>query len=115
MIPYDGRVVSNIIFQSLQNKSLTIYGEGSQTRSFCYVDELINGLIKLMNSKVNSPVNIGNPKEFTILELAKQVKNKINPELELIFKELPKDDPLQGKPNIQKAKKRIGMDSKNRT
>ena len=115
MIPYDGRVVSNIIFQSLQNKSLTIYGEGSQTRSFCYVDELINGLIKLMNSKVNSPVNIGNPKDFTILELAKQVKNKINPELELIFKELPKDDPLQRKPNIQKAKKRIGMDSKNRT
>ena len=105
---YDGRVVSNFIFQALHNKSLTIYGEGSQTRSFCYVDDLIDGLLKLMESDVNTPVNIGNPKDFTILELAQKIKNKINPELELIFKELPKDDPIQRKPDIQKAKKELG-------
>ena len=86
MSPHDGRVVSNFIFQALQNKSLTVYGKGSQTRSFCYVDDLIDGLIKLMESEVNSPVNIGNPNEFTILELANQIKNKINPELQLLLK-----------------------------
>ena len=112
MNPNDGRVVSNFIFQALQNKSLTVYGEGSQTRSFCYVDDLIDGLIKLMESEVNSPVNIGNPKEFSILELANQIKNKINPKLELIFKELPEDDPIQRKPDIQKAITKLGWNPK---
>ena len=112
MNPNDGRVVSNFIFQALQNKSLTVYGAGSQTRSFCYVDDLIDGLIKLMESEVNSPVNIGNPKEFSILELANQIKNKINPELELIFKELPEDDPIQRKPDIQKAQTKLRWNPK---
>jgi len=112
MSPHDGRVVSNFIFQALQNKSLTVYGKGYQTRSFCYVDDLIDGLIKLMQSEVNSPVNIGNPNEFTILELANQIKNKINPELELIFEELPEDDPIQRKPDIQQAKKKLGWNPK---
>ena len=96
----------------MQNKSLTVYGEGSQTRSFCYVDDLIDGLLKLMESEINSPVNIGNPNDFTILELAKHIKNKINPELELIFKELPQDDPIQRKPDIQKAERELGWTPK---
>ncbi len=112
MSPHDGRVVSNFIFQALQNKALTVYGKGSQTRSFCYVDDLIDGLIKLMESEVNSPVNIGNPNEFTILELANQIKNKINPKLDLIFKDLPEDDPIQRKPDIQKAQTKIGWNPK---
>ncbi len=99
----DGRVVSNFIVQALQGKSLTIYGDGSQTRSFCFVDDLINGMIKLMDSDVHTPINIGNPHEFTILELAEKIKKLINPNLDLVFKPLPEDDPLQRKPDINKA------------
>ena len=99
----DGRVVSNFIFQALQDKPLTIYGEGNQTRSFCFVDDLIKGMIKLMNSDISTPVNIGNPHEFTILELAEKIKKLINPNLNFVYKSLPEDDPLQRKPDISKA------------
>jgi UDP-glucuronate decarboxylase len=108
----DGRVVSNFIFQALQGNPLTIYGNGSQTRSFCYVDDLIEGMISLMNSDLNTPVNIGNPEEFTILELANKIKKIINPDLNLIFKSLPEDDPLQRKPDITKAKAHLGWQPK---
>ena len=104
MRPDDGRVISNFIVQALKGKSLTIYGDGSQTRSFCFVDDLIDGMMKLMNSDIQSPVNIGNPEEFTILELATKIKKLINPDLKFVFKPLPQDDPLQRKPNIEKAK-----------
>ena len=108
MKPNDGRVVSNFICQALQNKPLTIYGKGTQTRSFCYVEDLIEGMNNLMQSKVTSPVNIGNPEELTILELAQKIRNKINPNLEIIFKPLPQDDPLRRQPDITKAKNKIG-------
>ena len=99
----DGRVVSNFIFQALQGKPLTIYGDGNQTRSFCFVDDLIKGMIKLMDSEIYTPLNIGNPHEFTIIELAEKIKKLINPNLKLIYKSLPEDDPLQRKPDISKA------------
>ena len=110
MQPNDGRVVSNFICQALQNKPITIYGEGKQTRSFCYVEDLIEGMNNLMESKVSSPVNIGNPEELTILDLAKKIRNKINPNLEIIFKPLPQDDPLKRQPDITKAKSQIGWE-----
>jgi len=100
----DGRVVSNFIVQALKNEKLTIYGDGSQTRSFCYVDDLINGMNLLMESGFDKPINIGNPKEFTIKELAFFIKDLIKPDLEIIYKELPKDDPKQRKPSIKLAK-----------
>ena len=103
----DGRVVSNFIFQALQGKPLTIYGDGSQTRSFCYVDDLIEGMISLMNSNISTPVNIGNPEEFRIIELANIIKNIINPNLELIYKPLPEDDPSNRRPDISKARKHL--------
>ena len=103
----DGRVVSNFIVQALQGNPLTIYGDGNQTRSFCFVDDLITGMIKLMDSEIYTPVNIGNPKEFTIIELAEKIKQMINPNLNLIFKPLPEDDPLQRKPDINKAMKKL--------
>jgi len=105
MRPNDGRVISNFIWQALKDEPLTIYGNGDQTRSFCYVDDLISGMIKLMNSRVNTPVNIGNPNQLTILELAEIIRKKINPNLDLFYKPLPQDDPLQRQPDIQKAKK----------
>ena len=108
----DGRVVSNFIVQALQNKNLTIYGDGSQTRSFCYVDDLIDGMIKLMNGSHNGPINIGNPNEFTIKELAEIVIEKINPNLEISYLPLPQDDPLQRKPDIKLAKKALSWEPK---
>ena len=110
MLPQDGRVVSNFIVQALENKPITIYGEGSQTRSFCYVDDLIDGLIKLMNSNNSGPVNIGNPTEFTILELANLIRLKVNPKLDLIHKPLPEDDPIQRQPLIEIANKKLSWD-----
>lgn len=104
MHPKDGRVVSNLICQGLKNEPLTIYGSGNQTRSFCYVDDLVEGLFKLMFSNFEGPVNLGNPQEFTILELATHIKNKLNKPLKIIFKELPIDDPRQRKPSIEIAK-----------
>jgi UDP-glucuronate decarboxylase len=110
MHPYDGRVVSNFIVQALQNQDITIYGDGSQTRSFQYVDDLISGMIKMMNNENGfvGPVNIGNPIEFTIKELAEKVIAMI-PESssKIIFKDLPQDDPKQRKPDISLAKKEL--------
>jgi UDP-glucuronate decarboxylase len=102
----DGRVVSNFIIQALKNENITIYGNGKQTRSFCYVDDLIDGLIKMINSSNNitGPINLGNPNEFTISELAFKVKELTNSKSEIIFKSLPEDDPKQRKPDITLAK-----------
>ena len=105
MLPNDGRVVSNFIVQALQGKDLTVYGNGEQTRSFCYVDDLIKGMMMFMESDFLGPVNIGNPDEFTIKELAEIIIQKINPNLNIIFKPLPEDDPLQRKPDISLANK----------
>ena len=101
----DGRVVSNFICQALQNKPITIYGQGDQTRSFCYVDDLVNGLILLMNSEKNctGPINLGNPSEFTIKTLAEMVITLTNSKSKFVFKDLPKDDPTRRKPDIQMA------------
>ena len=112
MLPNDGRVVSNFIVQALQNKSLTVYGDGSQTRSFCYVDDLIDGMVKLMNGNHQGPINIGNPNEFSIKELAEKIIEKINPKLEITYKPLPQDDPLQRKPDISLAEKELGWKPK---
>ena len=102
----DGRVVSNFIIQALKNKDITIYGNGKQTRSFCYVDDLVSGLIKMINSSNNitGPINLGNPNEFTISELAYKIKELTNSKSEIIFKSLPEDDPKQRKPDITLAK-----------
>ena len=106
MHPNDGRVVSNFIVQALQNKDITIYGDGKQTRSFCYVDDLIKGMKLMMNSseEIIGPINIGNPTEFTILELAEKVIELTNSKSKLLFMPSPIDDPMQRKPNIEKAK-----------
>jgi UDP-glucuronate decarboxylase len=104
MLENDGRVVSNFVVQALRGEPLTVYGEGSQTRSFCYVSDLVEGLIRLMNNDYIGPVNLGNPGEYTILELAQIIQNMINPDAELIFKPLPQDDPKQRQPDITRAK-----------
>jgi UDP-glucuronate decarboxylase len=108
MLPDDGRVVSNFIVQALRGEPLTIYGEGSQTRSFCYVDDLVDGLIRMMNSDHMGPVNLGNPDEFSIRQLAEMVRDKINPDLQLIHRPLPADDPLQRQPVIALARQELG-------
>ncbi|MDY7012405.1 MAG: UDP-glucuronic acid decarboxylase family protein [Cyanobacteriota bacterium] len=110
MLENDGRVVSNFIVQALQGKPLTVYGDGSQTRSFCYVSDLIEGFIRLMESDSIGPVNIGNPAEYTILELAQTIQNMVNPEAELVYKPLPQDDPKQRQPDITRAKTWLGWE-----
>lgn len=107
MNPDDGRVVSNLIVQALQGNNLTVYGDGLQTRSFCYVDDLIRGFILMMDSNetINGPINLGNPNEFTVLELATKILYLTNSKSEILFKELPADDPQQRKPEISQAKK----------
>ena len=102
----DGRVVSNFIVQALKNEDITIYGEGNQTRSFCYVSDLVQGLIKMMNtsSEIIGPINLGNPLERTILNLAELILSKINTKSKIIFKDLPQDDPIKRKPDITLAK-----------
>ena len=107
MLPDDGRVVSNFILQALQGKSLTIYGNGEQTRSFCFVDDLIRGMTLLMNSSHNGPINFGNPNEITIRKLAELIIKKIDPSLSISFKPLPEDDPLKRKPIIDLANKEL--------
>ena len=96
----DGRVMSNFIVQALNNKPLTIYGDGLQTRSFCYVEDLINGMIKVMDGNIFGPVNLGNHEEISILDLAKKIKIEINGEMDCIFKDLPFDDPTRRQPSI---------------
>jgi UDP-glucuronate decarboxylase len=103
MLENDGRVVSNFIAQSLRSNPLTVYGDGSQTRSFCYVENLVDGLIKSMASNRTGPINLGNPEEYTILELAQKIRDRLNPHQEIVFKPLPQDDPKQRKPDITKA------------
>ncbi|MGM0613454.1 MAG: UDP-glucuronic acid decarboxylase family protein, partial [Bacteroidota bacterium] len=109
MHPHDGRVVSNFIMQALKNENITIYGDGSQSRSFQYVDDLLEGMIRMMNSRdeFHGPVNIGNPYEFTIKELAEQVIELTGSKSKLIFHPLPSDDPLQRQPDISLAKKEL--------
>ena len=114
MDPNDGRVVSNFICQALRGEDLTIYGDGSQTRSFCYVDDLIDIILQVMNSEDEflGPINTGNPGEFTIKELADMVKAKINPNLKITYKPLPSDDPTQRRPDISLAKNKFGWEPK---
>ena len=100
MLLDDGRVVSNFIVQALRGEPLTLHGDGRQTRSFCYVSDLVEGLIRLMNSAHSGPINLGNPAEFTIRQLAELVRMQINPELELVEQPLPEDDPQQRQPAI---------------
>lgn len=109
MNPYDGRVVSNFIVQALKGEDITMYGDGTQSRSFCYVDDLIDGMIQLMNSddSFTGPVNIGNPNEFTMLELAEQVISLTNAKSKIRFEPLPQDDPLQRQPNIDLAYEKL--------
>jgi UDP-glucuronate decarboxylase len=107
MHPGDGRVVSNFIVQSLKGNPITVYGKGQQTRSFCYVDDMIDGFVRLMDSPddFTGPVNLGNPGEFTILELAQQVIKLTNSKSKIVFKALPEDDPVQRQPKITLARK----------
>ncbi len=114
MHPNDGRVVSNFIVQSLKNAPITIYGDGSQTRAFCYVDDLVDGLIRLMESPddVTGPVNLGNPSEFTILELARKVIELTGSNSKIIHEPLPQDDPKQRKPDISLAKRELQWEPK---
>ena len=112
MFENDGRVVSNFIVQALKGIPLTVYGDGSQTRSFCYVADLIEGMMRLMNGEHLGPINIGNPGEYTILQLAETIQEMVNPDAELTFKPLPQDDPLQRQPDITKAKNLLGWEPK---
>jgi len=114
MQPDDGRVISNFIVQALKNKDITIYGDGSQTRSFCYVDDLVEGITKMMNSREDfvGPVNLGNPTEFTILDLAKKIIKLTDSKSNIIYKPLPEDDPKQRQPNIELAKKELEWEPK---
>jgi UDP-glucuronate decarboxylase len=112
MHPADGRVVSNFIVQALKGEPITIYGDGSQTRSFCYVDDLIEGMIRLMETgpDVTGPINIGNPNEFTIRELATKVIDMTGARSELVQQPLPADDPKQRRPDISVAKEVLGWE-----
>ena len=112
MLTDDGRVISNFIVQALTKKPLTIYGDGSQTRSFCFVDDMVDGLISLMNSSTSGPINLGNPEEFSILEIGKLISLKLNIDRDFIFEKLPQDDPLQRKPLIDLAKKELNWEPK---
>jgi dTDP-glucose 4,6-dehydratase len=106
----DGRVVTNFINQALHNEPLTIYGDGKQTRSFQYVDDLINGILRLMEVEYNTPINLGNPEEYNILELVQLIKDLTKSKSEIIFKSLPEDDPKQRKPDITLAKTLLSWD-----
>ncbi|WP_141266838.1 UDP-glucuronic acid decarboxylase family protein [Thermodesulfovibrio sp. Kuro-1] len=110
----DGRVVSNFIVQALKGEDITVYGDGSQTRSFCYIEDLIDGIIKLMNSddSITGPLNLGNPDEWTILELAEKVLKLTKSKSKIVFKPLPEDDPKQRRPDIEKAKKILNWQPK---
>ncbi|MFH1663499.1 MAG: UDP-glucuronic acid decarboxylase family protein [archaeon] len=112
MKPDDGRVVPNFIVQALNNKPLTVYGNGKQTRSFCFVSDMVEGLIKMMESDFSGPVNLGNPEEFTILEFAEKIKKLSNKDLEIEFLPALKDDPKQRKPDISLAVEKLGWKPK---
>lgn len=108
MLENDGRVVSNFIAQALKGKSITVYGQGSQTRSFCYCSDQVDGLVKLMAGNHIGPINIGNPNEYTILQLAETIQKLVNPDVEIVFKPLPSDDPRKRRPDISRAKNLLG-------
>ncbi len=112
MSPEDGRVVSNFIVQALKDEDITIYGDGSQTRSFCYVDDLVDGLVRLMNNSdaTQSPINLGNPNEISVLELARKIISVTSSKSKIVQLSLPQDDPKQRKPDINKAKKVLGWE-----
>jgi UDP-glucuronate decarboxylase len=114
MQPNDGRVVSNFILQALRGEDITIYGDGQQTRSFCYVDDLVKGLMAMMDNTENyvGPVNLGNPGEFTMLELAEEILKLSHSTSQIIFKPLPQDDPRQRKPDIALARKLLAWEPK---
>ena len=114
MHPNDGRVVSNFIVQALKGENITIYGDGQQTRSFCYVDDLIEGFVRLMSTEpgITGPVNLGNPGEFTMLELAEKVLKLVGGKSKLTHLPLPADDPKQRQPNIELAKDKLGWEPK---
>ena len=112
MSPYDGRVVSNFICQALKNEPITVYGNGKQTRSFCYVSDLVSGIISLMNSEHKGPINLGNPQEIEVLYLANLIKKQLHSSSNIIFKDLPKDDPLQRQPDISLARKGLNWEPK---
>ncbi|MEP7148231.1 MAG: UDP-glucuronic acid decarboxylase family protein [Acidobacteriota bacterium] len=115
MLENDGRVVSNFVVQALRGQELTVYGDGTQTRSFCYVSDLVDGIIRLMNAKaddIHLPVNIGNPGEFTMNELAEEVGKCIGSEIKIKYLPLPQDDPKQRQPNIERAKSLLGWEPK---
>ncbi len=108
----DGRVISNLMMQALRGEPLTIYGDGSQTRSFCYVSDLIEGIVRLSRSHEVLPVNIGNPVEWTILECAQEILAATGAKVEILFKDLPQDDPTRRRPDITKAKALLGWEPK---
>jgi len=114
MQPDDGRVISNFIVQALKDEDITVYGDGSQTRSFCYVDDIVEGITKMMNSREDfvGPVNLGNPTEFSILELAKKIIKLTGSKSKIIYKPLPEDDPKQRQPNIKLANKELKWEPK---
>ena len=114
MHPFDGRVVSNFIIQALKNEAITIYGEGTQTRSFCYIDDLIDGIIKVMGTEdsFTGPINLGNPNEISILELAQKIIELCNSNSKIVFKELPNDDPARRKPEITLARTNLNWEPK---
>jgi dTDP-glucose 4,6-dehydratase len=108
----DGRVISNLMMQALRGDPLTVYGDGSQTRSFCYVSDLVDGILRLAKSDEHDPVNIGNPTEWTILECAREVQALIGSQCEIVFRPLPRDDPKQRQPDITRAKTLLGWEPK---
>lgn len=110
MLENDGRVVSNFVVQALKGIPLTVYGDGSQTRSFCYVSDLVEGLMRLMDGDAIGPINLGNPDEYSILELAQTVQSMVNPDAEVQFKPLPQDDPKRRKPDITRAKTHLAWE-----
>jgi len=114
MHPNDGRVVSNFIVQALKNEPITLFGDGNQSRSFCYVSDLVDGFIKLMNSadEITGPINLGNPNEFTIRELAEAVKSQIGSKSKFVFRDLPSDDPRQRQPDIAQARDKLNWEPK---
>ena len=113
MHPNDGRVVSNFIVQALKNKPITMYGSGNQTRSFCYVDDLVTGMIAMMDQEeIIGPVNMGNPVEYTIKELALMIKEITGSSSEIVYRPLPQDDPVRRKPDISLARDKLGWEPK---
>jgi NAD-dependent epimerase/dehydratase family protein len=112
MLPNDGRVVSNFVLQALNNEDITIYGDGKQTRSFQYIDDLIEGMIRMMETEddFTGPVNLGNPNEFSIQELAKKIIAMTGSSSKIVFKSLPNDDPKQRQPDITLARKKLGWE-----